>query len=162
MPNENEHIKRCEEFKPNLKNIRTLNTGTGKVEFKSLLEIFTPMFANRNSKPKEKKVRLTALQINYNRAVNDYLELFVKKHGYEFTDWVSGEVGGIACFIEQYFFNFDDIKFDIDNKIKKDLIFQYQDDSLAHPKKNMNFRSYAKGLRFEDIKNGESKKNNSF
>ena len=32
--------------------------------------------------------------------------LFEEKHGYEFSYWVGDEPGGIACFIDQYFFNF--------------------------------------------------------
>lgn len=149
MPQENEHIKRMKDLEPNLKNI--------KVEFNEIPEFFDKLFTEMNktkkSIPINKKNIITLLQSNYNEVVSCYIELFVKKHGYEFTDWVGDEVGEIACFIEQYFFNFSDIKFDIDNKIKKDLIFQYQDDCLAHPKKSMNFRSYASGLRFEDIKN---------
>ena len=93
----------------------------------------------------------------YEIAVNAYIERFVKKHGYEFTYWVSDEVGGTACFIEQYYFNFTDIKYDIDNKVEKGLIFRHQDDSVNHYFKVdkdeiINFRSYAMGLRYEHLK----------
>lgn len=93
----------------------------------------------------------------YEIAVNRYIEKFVKKHGYEFTDWVSDEVGGVAVFIEQYFFSFTDIKYDIDNKVKKGLIFRHQDDSVEHhftvnKEDTINFRSYAMGLRYEHLK----------
>mgnify|MGYP003546148136 FL=1 len=46
------------------------------------------------------------LKKQYEQAVNRYIEKFVKKHGYQFTYWVSDEVGETACFIEQYYFNF--------------------------------------------------------
>jgi len=78
-------------------------------------------------KQKEKEKKKTALQINLENAINDYIRVFVKKHGYEFSYWVSGEVGGIACFIDQYYFNFDDIRNDIDKKVKRELIFKKQD-----------------------------------
>ena len=143
------HTKILKELEPNLKTI--------KVEFNSIPEFFEKVFAQidkeKSMRPKEKKKVITELQSNYNNAVNEYIKVFEKKHGYSFTDWVGNDVGEIACFIEQYFFNFTDIKYDIDNKVKKNLIFQYQDDCLAHPKKKMNFKSYAMGLRFEDIKN---------
>jgi hypothetical protein len=137
-----------EQFKPNFRNI--------KVEFNSIPEFFDKVFAEiektKSVRPKEKKKVITELQSNYNNAVNEYIKVFEKKHGYYFTDWVGSEVGGIACFIEQYFFNFSDIKLDIDQKVKKNLIFEYQDDCLSHPKKTINFKSYVMGLRFEDIK----------
>ena len=97
------------------------------------------------------------LKEQHEQAVNRYIEKFVKKHGYEFTDWVANEVGGIAVFIEQYYFNFTDIKYDIDNKVKKGLIFQHQDDSVEHhltvnQVETINFKSYAMGLRYEYLK----------
>ena len=93
----------------------------------------------------------------YEIAVNAYIEKFVKKHGYEFTYWVSDEVGETACFIEQYYFNFTDIKYDIDNKVEKGLIFSHQDDSVNHhftvnQEETINFKSYAKGWRYEHLK----------
>ncbi len=53
--------------------------------------------------------------------------------------------------------NFSDIKYDIDNKVKKGLIFQHQDDSVEHhltvnQEEIINFRSYAMGLRYEHLK----------
>ena len=99
----------------------------------------------------------------YEIAVNAYIERFVKKHGYEFTYWVSDEVGGTACFIEQYYFNFTDIKYDIDNKVEKGLIFRHQDDSVNHYFKVdkdeiINCRSDAMSLRYEHLKNNYKNK----
>ncbi len=106
---------------------------------------------------------LTEFQKEYNNIVNKYLLKFVNKHGYEFSDWVSSEVGGLACFIEQYFFNFSDIKFDIDNNIKKGLIFKWQEDGVEYISQderdenydNINFKSYTMGLRFPEPKDKE-------
>jgi len=46
------------------------------------------------------------LKQNYENICNTIVERFVKKHGYEFNYWVSGEVGGVACFINQYFLEY--------------------------------------------------------
>ncbi len=102
---------------------------------------------------KNKTKLLTGLEIEFNVVVEKYINKFVKKHGYEFSNWVSDEIGSIACFIDQYFFNFDDIRYDIDNNIKKELIFRWQDDGVEDGgKNNINFKSYIKGLRYEDLK----------
>ncbi len=102
---------------------------------------------------KNKTKLLTGLEIEFNIVVEKYINKFVKKHGYEFSNWVSDEVGSIACFIDQYFFNFNDIRYDIDNNIKKVLIFRWQDDGVEDGgKNNINFKSYIKGLRYEDLK----------
>lgn len=114
--------------------------------------------AGVNSKiSKEILNKKTTLKEQHEQAVNRYIEKFVKKHGYEFTDWVADEVGGIAVFIEQYYLNFSDIKYDIDNKVKKGLIFRHQEDSVEHhltvnQVETINFKSYVMGLRYEHLK----------
>ena len=95
---------------------------------------------------------MSTLSERFDKLADTYIKKFVKKHKYEFSSWVADEVGGIACFIEQYFFSYDDIRQDIDNDYPKDLIFQWQDDSLENQNKTaMNLKSYAMGLRFKDL-----------
>lgn len=95
---------------------------------------------------------MSNLKIEYSQIVNKYLIMFVKKQGYEFSYWVSDDVGGMACFIEQYFFSFDDIRTDIDKKAREGLIFEWQDDGLENQEKTpMNYSSYISGLRFSDL-----------
>lgn len=108
---------------------------------------------------KKKVNKLSKFELEYNEIVFKYLKKFEKKHGYEFSNWVSNEIGGIAVFIEQYFFNFDDIRTDIDNNVKKGLIFTWQEDgveyALNNPNEettNINFKSYISGLRYSDLK----------
>lgn len=97
----------------------------------------------------------TPLPIKYSQIAAAYITLFVDKHGYEFTDWVDDDYG-IASFIEQYYINYSDIRYDIDNNIEMGLIFQWCDDSLEdHYKPNpqsINFKSYCGGLRFDTEK----------
>jgi phenolic acid decarboxylase len=95
---------------------------------------------------------MNKLQEQFNKIANAYVKKFVKKHKYEFSYWISDEPGTIACFIEQYYFSFDDIREDIDNEYPKDLIFQWQDDALENQNKiAMNLKSYAMGLRFSEL-----------
>jgi len=86
------------------------------------------------------------LKKEYEAICNEYIKDFVKKQGYEFSYWVADKVGGIACFIEQYFFNIDDIRYDIDNKVKKGRIFEWQDFCIENSEneceRNVNFESY--------------------
>lgn len=97
--------------------------------------------------------KISELEKSFIKIANEYIAKFEKKHGYEFSSWVSDEVGGIACFIDQYFFSFDDIRYDIDNNVKKGLIFQWQEDGIENgAKDNINFKSYVMGLRFPMLK----------
>ena len=73
------------------------------------------------------KSGMTKLQKDFETVANEYIRAFVKKHGYEFTGWVADDVGGIAEFINQYFFSLSAIINDINNKSKKNLIFAQQD-----------------------------------
>jgi len=101
---------------------------------------------------KNKTKKLSELQVTFNFVVEKYIQKFEKKHGYEFSYWVSDQVGEMACFIEQYYFNFDDIRHDIDNNVKKGLIFQWQDEGVENGgKDNINFKSYVLGLRYKDL-----------
>lgn len=102
---------------------------------------------------KKQTKKISELEKSFIKIANEYIAKFEKKHGYEFSSWVSDEVGGICCFIEQYFFSFDDIRYDIDNNIKKGLIFQWQDEGVENgAKDNINFRSYVMGARFQMLK----------
>lgn len=102
---------------------------------------------------KKQTKKISELEKSFIKIVELYITKFEKKHGYEFSDWVSGNVGEMACFIEQYYFNFDDIRYDIDNNVKKGLIFQWQDEGVENgAKDNINFRSYVMGARFQMLK----------
>lgn len=110
--------------------------------------------------------KLQKIKSDYESACNAYIDVFTKKHGYYFTDWVSNEVGGIACFVEQYYFSIDDIRQDVDMGYPKGLIFEWHEgttdailnfDSQKNKKKKskkapfINLKSYAMGLRYEEL-----------
>lgn len=100
--------------------------------------------------------RASRVKENYQNACNEYIDIFVKKHGYAFTGWVADEVGGLAEFIEQYFFNMDNITYDIDNKLKKDVIFRWQDYCVEREmagNTSINLKNYSKYGTLEEIEN---------
>jgi hypothetical protein len=93
-------------------------------------------------------------QINseYEKACNEYIEMFCKKQDLEFDYWIGG-VCEVAGFISQYYFNLSDIIHDLNTKQKKGLILQWQDDGIdAHFRgidENINYKSYCMGARYK-------------
>ncbi len=89
------------------------------------------------------------LKEKYEKLVGEYITEFVKKQDYEFDGWVADDIGGIAVFIEQYFFNFDNIRYDIDNDVEVGLIFKWQDFGIEKyfeedKISNINYKSFIK------------------
>ena len=86
--------------------------------------------------------------------LKEYIRLFEEKHDVFFDYAVGDHLMGLLCFGD-YLFSIHDIVYDIDNDLPKNLIFQWQDDSfdsIINPQHaKMNFQSYARGLRFEDL-----------
>lgn len=108
----------------------------------------------------KKKTKIEELNIQYDTVCNEYLKLFCKKQGIDIGDtfWIADRVGEIVCIIEQYFFNLSDIKYDLNNKCPKGLIFEWQDYELEYhfkrekegkEDKKVNYESYTKGFRHE-------------
>jgi len=95
------------------------------------------------------------LNLRFEKLVNEYLQKFIKKQDIDFDGWVADDVGGIASFCCQYFFSFDDIRYDIDNDCEVGLILNWQQDGVDYHMKGkfdtINYRSYHKGLRYEDL-----------
>ena len=96
---------------------------------------------------------MTKLKETYELCCNEYVKRFSEKQCLFFDGWIGDEIGGIASFIQQYFFSISDIVFDIENKCKKGLILEWQDLSVANPEKAINYYSFSKGLRLDDTQN---------
>jgi hypothetical protein len=97
---------------------------------------------------KIKTIPLSKLKKQYVFVCNEYINKFINKQGYDFSGWVGDDVGGVACFVEQYFFSLDDIVYDINNKCEKGLIFAWQEHNLeVGSDKAINYYSYSRGLR---------------
>ena len=90
------------------------------------------------------------LKNKYEKIVNEYLRIFIEKQGFDADDcyWIGDKIGEILSVNEQYQFNFDDIRFDVDNDIKESLIFRWQDESLDNyfkkKKYKVNYENYLK------------------
>lgn len=86
----------------------------------------------------------------YNYACEEYLKRFCEKHelDYEEDSWVGKDVGTIAM-VGDYFFNLDDIRYDIDNDCDENAIFEWYYYSLrCHSlgcTHEINFSSWVKG-----------------
>ena len=70
-------------------------------------------------------------------------------------------LGNIYCFIDEYFFNLEDIIYDLENDCPVGLILQWQDDRLSYnydmeemgaETTYINYKSYHMGLRYETFK----------
>ena len=97
-----------------------------------------------NKKPR------TSLSVAYDNACNDYAKAFAEKHEMDYTDedWVGGDFGTILG-LGDYYFNFQEIKYDMDYNIDKDEIFKYYDYCIRAStlgfKKIMNYENWCKG-----------------
>ncbi len=96
------------------------------------------------------------LKNRYEAICEEYRKLFIEKQGFELQDtyWIADEIGGVLSCNEEYFFNIDVIRFDVDNDVEVGLAMKAQDDFLnAYDKNNetkhINYKNYVKGLRYE-------------
>lgn len=92
----------------------------------------------------------------YDDVCNEYVRLFCKKQELDFNGWIGNDVGGIAEFANEYFFNITDIIIDIDTNQKKELILDWQTEGVEYNMferniQNINYKSYTMGLRYEHL-----------
>lgn len=88
----------------------------------------------------------------YELVCNQIIEAFEKKHDCCFEFWV-GKYFEAASFGDGFIFKIEDIIFDLETDQPKGLIFQWVNDDLEYNQglpvaQNINFRSYAMGVRF--------------
>lgn len=93
---------------------------------------------------------------DYKKACNNLVNKFATKQNLDFDGWVSDDVGGIACFASQYFFNMGDIVLDLNTNQKKGFILEWIDDGTdfnmnLEESKYINYASYIAGLRYENL-----------
>ena len=101
--------------------------------------------------PKDDSKKIDKLKKDYEKACKDYIKLFCEKQDLGFDGFVNDEIGGIAL-CSDFFFNFQDIVWDVNAKIPKGVIIEWYDAQLENPEKAINYYSYTKGLRNKDIK----------
>lgn len=97
---------------------------------------------------------MKTLKNRYNSIIEEYVALFCEKQGMNFEFWVADQVGTIGLFGD-YYFNFEDIKLDIDENISKGVIFSWYnvevDDYNKNGKHHVNYWSYIKGYREKNL-----------
>lgn len=87
------------------------------------------------------------LQENYKIICNTYAHKFAVKHEYSFDGWVADRVGEVAV-MGDYYVDFEDIRYDIDNNIDSkeyDKYYNYCVDILGLTVTTPNYDSWCKG-----------------
>lgn len=93
---------------------------------------------------------IETLQKQYVKLCNKYVKLFSKKHDLDFDGWVGEEVGGVASFCCQYFFNINEIVLDINTNQPIGAILKWQQDNIESFE-HISYFSYILGLRTDDL-----------
>lgn len=89
--------------------------------------------------------KILELKKQYEQVCNQYVKLFCEKHFVDLEFWVGDEVGGIASFGCVFYFNYEDIRYDIENKIRKGAIFEWLEYTLQNQNdQNINYKNYIK------------------
>ena len=85
------------------------------------------------------------LKTKYEKIVEQYLNAFVEKQELDVENcyWVADRVGELLSVNEQYYFNFNDIRFDVDNNVKAGVILDWQNESIENNFK-VNYENYLK------------------
>ena len=85
------------------------------------------------------------LKTKYEKIIEQYLIAFVDKQELDIDNcyWIADRIGEILSVNEQYYFNFNDIRFDVDNNVKDGLIFRWQDECIENNLK-INYENYLK------------------
>lgn len=97
-----------------------------------------------------KTIKLDQLKKQYEDVVSEYVQKFCNKQGLEFEHWIGDNIGGIACFGDIFYYNLQDVIWDVNSKQPKGLIIEWLYDSINNPEKSINYYSYSKGFRFND------------
>jgi len=105
-----------------------------------------------------KIVKLQKLNKKYEFVCNEYIRKFCNKQEIDFDEWIGDEIGGIASFCSQYFFNLADIILDLNTNQPKGIILDWQSDGVdchfSNPEiVSINYKSYTMGLRYEHLLN---------
>ncbi len=93
------------------------------------------------------------LKKEFESIVEKYIDAFCIKQEIDKKDiyWIGGEIGEVVE-ISDCYFNFIDIKRDIDTDQPKDEIFNWYLNNDYLEDKIINYHSYIKGLRVKDLK----------
>ena len=97
-------------------------------------------------------IKHNELKKKYEFVCNEYVTKFCNKQGFDANfSWVGNIIGGIA-YCNDFYFNFQDIVWDINSKQPKGAIVHWYYENLEMPEKSINYFSYTKGLRVSELK----------
>ena len=94
--------------------------------------------------------KMARLKFDYEQAVKNYVEFFCIKQQLEFDYWVADQIGTVANFGD-YWFNLEDIRYDIDKEIDANTIMEWQNYAVEHESK-VNYSSYVAGARWNQLR----------
>ena len=85
------------------------------------------------------------LKTKYEKIVNEYLQAFIEKQELDAENcyWIGDRIGEILSVNEQYYFNLQEIRFDVDNNIKAGVILEWQNECIDNNFK-VNYENYIK------------------
>lgn len=98
------------------------------------------------------KAHTELVRERYENAVHEYCHIFMQKHGFAYNpdEWVANEVGGVLC-VNDYYLDFDDIKYDIDNDVAENVFFEWYDYCvelmMIDGAPDVNYKSWVRGFR---------------
>jgi hypothetical protein len=95
--------------------------------------------------------KLNNLKKQYEFVCNEYVTKFCNKQKMDFEGWVGDTVGGIA-YCSDFYFNFQDIVWDLNSKQTQGAIVDWYYSCLEEAEKSINYYSYTKGLTVSDLK----------
>ncbi len=82
----------------------------------------------------------------YNLTAELYIKAFEEKHELQFEFWVADDIGTIANF-NDYYIDYEVIRHDIDNNIKKGKFLEWYD-LVVGKEFTINYTSFLKGARY--------------
>ena len=91
------------------------------------------------------KKQIEKLALNFEKLVQDYVDLFCDKHEVTFEGWVGDDTGTIGEF-NDYYFDFETVRRDIDDGRPLDEVFEWYDYSMDETH-NINHKSWCMGAR---------------
>jgi len=85
------------------------------------------------------------IQSIYADCIRLYTSFFANKQELDFQGWVGDDRGGVALFSDNYFINFSDIVYDVENGIEKNIILDWYEMSKESDNRvHVNFPNYLK------------------
>lgn len=86
-------------------------------------------------------------RVNLNACIHLYVDFFAKKHDLCFEYWVADQIGGVACFGDEYFVDFLVIRLDLEENVPANVFFKWFDSTVDSSLKGepiINYKTFLK------------------